>query len=91
MCHQSVGLIAGVIEKQGIPSVSLSVLRKVTEKVRPPRSLVVPFPFGYPLGRPRDAQLQHRIIRAALGLLESSEPLPILRDFDKMLQETPFG
>ena len=82
MCHQSVGLIAGAIEKAGIPTVSLSVVRKVTERVRPPRSLVVPFPFGHPLGKPRDAQLQHRIIRAALELLESSDPLPILRDFE---------
>jgi hypothetical protein len=82
MCHQSVGLVAGVIEKTGIPTVSLSVLRKVTEKVRPPRSLVGPFPFGYPLGKPRDVQLQHQIIRAALALLESSEALPILRDFE---------
>lgn len=81
MCHQSVGLIAGAIERAGIPTVSLSVLRKITEKVRPPRSLVLPFPFGYPLGKPRDARLQHQIIRAALNLLESSEPLPILHDF----------
>ena len=82
MCHQSVGLIGGAIEKAGIPTVSLSVLRKVTERVCPPRSLITPFPFGYPLGRPRDAQLQHRIIRAALELLESSDPLPIFRDFE---------
>ncbi len=82
MCHQSVGLIAGLIEKAGVPTVSLSVVRKVTEKVRPPRSLLAPFPFGYPLGKPHDAQLQHRIIRAALELLESSEPLPILREFE---------
>jgi hypothetical protein len=82
MCHQSVGLIAGAIERVGIPTVSLSVLRKVTERVRPPRSLITPFPFGYPLGKPHDAQLQHRIIRAALELLESSDPLPIFRDFE---------
>jgi len=82
MCHQSVGLIAGAIEKAGIPTVSLSVLRKVTERVRPPRSLIVPFPFGYPLGKPRDARLQHQIIRAALSLLQSSEPLPLLCEFE---------
>lgn len=82
MCHQTVGLVAGAIEKAGIATVALSVLRKVTERVRPPRSLILPFPFGYPLGRARDAQLQHRIIRAALSLLESPEPLPILRAFE---------
>jgi hypothetical protein len=81
MCNQSVGLIAGVLEKSGIPTVGLSLLQMVTKKVRPPRTLFVPFPFGYPLGRPHDARLQHRIIRAALDLLESPEELPILREF----------
>lgn len=82
MCHQSVGLIAGAIEKGGIPTVSLSVLRKVTERVRPPRSLLTLFSFGHPLGRPNDPGLQHQVIRAALNLLESPEPLPLLRDFE---------
>ncbi len=81
MCNQSVGLIAGVIEKAGIPTVGLSLLQMITKKVRPPRALYVPFPFGYPLGRPHDAKLQHRIIRVALGLLESPEELPILHEF----------
>ena len=82
MCNQSVGLIASIIEKAGIPTVGLSLLQTVTKKVRPPRSLFVPFPFGYPLGRPNDPGLQHRIIRKALDLLESQDELPILKKFD---------
>jgi hypothetical protein len=81
MCNQSVGLIAGIIEKTGIPTVSLSLLLMITRKVRPPRSLYVPFSFGYPLGRPNDGKLQHQIIGAALDLLESPDQLPILRNF----------
>lgn len=81
MCNQSVGLIAGIVEKAGIPTVGISLLRMVTKKVRPPRSLYVPFGFGYPLGKPADPSLQHHVIRAALNLLESSDELPILRDF----------
>lgn len=81
MCNQSVGLIASVIEKAGIPTVGLSLLKMVTKKVRPPRSLYVPFPFGYPLGKPHNPGLQHRIIRAALDLLKSSDQLPILKSF----------
>jgi hypothetical protein len=82
MCHQSVGLIASIIEKAGIPTVGLSLLQMVTKKVRPPRSLYVPFPFGYPLGRPNDPKLQHQIVRGALGLLESQDELPILQKFE---------
>ena len=74
MCHQSVGLIQSVIEKAGIPTVSVSVLRKVTERVGPPRVLFVDFPLGYPLGAAHDADLQTRIILAMLTLLKEQAP-----------------
>jgi hypothetical protein len=77
-----VGLIASVIEKTGIPTVCLSLLREVSEKVTPPRTLFVPFPMGYPLGRPHDPAMQFAVIRAAMRLVGESGPLPILRDFE---------
>lgn len=80
MCNQSVGLIQSVIEKQGIPTTSISLLRKVTEKVKPPRSLFVDLPLGYPLGRPHDPAMQREILLAVLHLLESDQALPILED-----------
>lgn len=70
MCNQTVGLIAAELERRGIATVALALLREVAEAVRPPRSLLVPFPHGYPLGRPDDAELQHRVLEAALDLLE---------------------
>src|SRR5262245_50168479 len=55
------------------------MVREHTEKVKPPRALWVPFPFGHALGRPNDPELQHRVLRAALQLLE--EPAgPVLRE-----------
>ncbi|MGH9430755.1 MAG: hypothetical protein ACRD3T_04370 [Terriglobia bacterium] len=80
------GLIASVIEKAGIPTASVSLLREVTEKVRPPRSLCVPFPMGYPFGKPHDADIQLQVIRQALVLLESNDSLPIIRDFAPVQQ-----
>jgi hypothetical protein len=76
-----VGLIASVIEKVNIPTVCLSLLREVTEKVKPPRSLFVPFPLGYPLGEPGQPEIQHKVLRAALHLLALSDPLPVLEDY----------
>jgi hypothetical protein len=73
MCNQAVGLIQGAIEEAGIATVSLSLLREVTKKVRPPRAMFVPFPHGFTLGRPHDPELQHRIIRESLKLLERTE------------------
>ena len=81
MCNQSVGLIASVIEKGGIPTESLSLLREVAEKVRPPRTLFVPFPIGYPLGASDQSELRHSIIRTALDLFEATDPLPLLHSY----------
>jgi hypothetical protein len=81
MCNQSVGLIASIIEKAGIPTVALSLLLEVAEKVKGPRTLFVPFPLGYPLGRPDDPALQTRIILAALKLLGESPGFPLIKDY----------
>ena len=70
MCNQTVGLVAAELERQGISTVSLPLLREIAEAVRPPRALVVPFPHGYPLGQPDDPAVQHAVIEAALRLLE---------------------
>jgi hypothetical protein len=80
MCNQAVGLIQGAIEEAGIATVSLSLLREVTKKVRPPRAMFMPFPHGFTLGRPHDAELQHRIIRESWKLLERSD-LPALEEY----------
>lgn len=78
MCHQAVSLIAAELERRGIATTSVSLLREITEKMRPPRALFVPFPLGYPLGAPHDAELQRRVIAQALSLLEREGPGPIL-------------
>lgn len=81
MCHQSVGLIQSIIEKEGIPTASVTLLREITERVSPPRALFVDFRLGYPLGKPADSKLQTEIILAALRLLAEAVPPAILRDF----------
>jgi D-proline reductase (dithiol) PrdB len=76
-----VGLVQSVIEKSGIPTVSISLLREVTVRVRPPRALVVDRPLGLPLGAPHDIDLQRRIVMAALDLLAVPVQEPLLVDF----------
>ena len=73
MCNQAVCLIAAELERSGITTVCLMLLREVAEKVRPPRALVVPFRHGYPLGAPHDAGLQRRVVEAALALLDRQD------------------
>lgn len=69
-------LIAAELERQGISTVVVQMLRMVTEKVRPPRALLVPFAHGYPLDAPNEPQRQHRVIEAALKLLEDEALAP---------------
>ncbi len=74
-------LVAAELERRGIATVVLQLLREAAERVRPPRALFVPFPHGYPLGGPDDSRQQRAIIDAALRLFEdpSLEP-PALVD-----------
>jgi hypothetical protein len=81
MCNQSVGLIQRAIEYVGITTVSISLLREITEKIQPPRALFLLFPLGYPLGEPHNPELQKRIMRAAFALLLRMD-FPVLEDFE---------
>ncbi len=83
MCNQTVCLVAAEMERQGISTVVLQLLRNVAEKVRPPRALFVPFKHGYPLDTPGDATRQRAVLEAALQLLEDPSPTagPVLRDY----------
>ena len=82
MCNQAVGLVAAEIERRGISTVALQLLRRVAEKVRPPRALWVPFRHGYPLDTPDDPQRQTAVLEAALQVLEDQTLTPpVLVDF----------
>lgn len=76
MCNQTVGLVAAELERRGIATVALQLLREVAKRVRPPRALFVPFRHGYPLDRPGDPDRQHAVLEAALGLLEDASLQP---------------
>ena len=75
MCNQTVSLIAAEIERHGIATTCLILLRHIAEAVRPPRALSLPFPHGFPLGAPHDAALQRNVIERALELLPQNGPI----------------
>ena len=64
------GLVQRAIEAEGIPTVGISILREVTEKVRPPRSVFLRYPFGHPLGEAFKVAQQRTILLDALNALE---------------------
>ena len=73
------------LERDGIMTTGISLVRENTESMQPPRSLWVSFPLGRPLGKPGDAAFQHRVIDAALNLL-NKEHGPVLVDY---LEDAP--
>lgn len=82
MCNQTVSLVAAELERQGITTVVLQLLKFVAEKVHPPRALFVPFPHGYPLDQPNQPDPQKHVLRQALSLLEKKEARPpLLADY----------
>ncbi len=84
MCSQAVSLMGAELERRGIATVALVLLREVAEKVRPPRALFVPFRHGFPLDAPGDPERQRAVLEAMLRVLEAPGlTAPTLADFPR--------
>ena len=55
MCTRAVGALGHYLERGGVPTTQISLIREHTERIRPPRALWVPFELGRPFGVPHDA------------------------------------
>jgi D-proline reductase (dithiol) PrdB len=71
LCHQTVGILARVIEKSGIPTMTISVDTATTDKVRPPRTAYYRGEFGAVAGKPNFPEYQLRILDEALRWTET--------------------
>ena len=80
------GALGHFLERQGIPTASISLVREHTETIRPPRALWVTFELGRPLGIPDDADFQRRVLRATAGLLERTDG-PLIVDYPEEVAE----
>ena len=74
------GALGHFLERQGIPTTGISLVREHTEVVRPPRALWVTFELGRPLGVPDNAAFQRRVAKAALDLLARTDG-PLIADY----------
>ncbi|MCX7640216.1 MAG: glycine/betaine/sarcosine/D-proline family reductase selenoprotein B [Pyrinomonadaceae bacterium] len=70
LCHQTVAIIARKIEQSGIPTMTISVDREITEKIRPPRAAYYEGEFGSVAGKPNWKEYQLRILDESLRLIE---------------------
>ena len=74
------GGLAHYLEQDGLATTQISLIRLHSEKIRPPRTLWVPFELGRPFGPPNDAPFQRRVLMATLALLEAASG-PVLEDY----------
>jgi hypothetical protein len=81
-----VGALGHFLEREGIPTASISLVREHTETVRPPRALWVTFELGRPLGIPDDVSFQRRVLQATLDLLERTDG-PLIADYPEEVTE----
>ncbi|MCC5856705.1 MAG: hypothetical protein JJT90_00985 [Ectothiorhodospiraceae bacterium] len=71
------------LESAGIATICISLFRPHSERIRPPRTLWVPFELGRPLGEPGDGAFQRLVLSQALGLLEQVREPGLIMDFPR--------
>jgi D-proline reductase (dithiol) PrdB len=75
-------LIQREIEKKGIPTIGISIVRSYTEKIKPPRTIHLQWPFGHPLGEPFNIAQQISVLRCAFDALYSIVKPGTITDID---------
>jgi D-proline reductase (dithiol) PrdB len=78
--HQSVGLIQRIIESSGIPTISISINRPYTEKIKPPRSIFLDWPFGHPLGEPGNVRQLAAVLAKRFEALDTIDTPGMMMD-----------
>jgi hypothetical protein len=74
-----VGLIARVLELNGIATTLTSWNAALTRGAAPPRATFTKLSRGATLGRPGDRAQQRRVLEATLDLLAQDAPIPPVR------------
>jgi hypothetical protein len=71
--------MARAVESIGIPTVAIGSMKAPLLRVKPPRSVVTPFPRGATLGAPGDRAQQRQVLLDALTALQKmAEPGSLL-------------
>ncbi len=74
------GALGHYLEREGIPTAQISLIREQTAAIKPPRALWVPFMLGRPFGAPSEPDFQRKVLRHLLSLFDHAAG-PVLEDF----------
>ena len=73
VCHQTAGLTASFLERNGLPTVIMGCARDIIEHVGVPRFLFSDFPLGNSAAKPRDLASRDLTLRGAFNLLQEAD------------------
>ena len=65
------GLIQRAIEAEGIATISVTLSRGISRKVKPPRTVFTGFPLGHPFAFPHQRFRQLQLLRLMLQYVET--------------------
>jgi len=80
-----VGLIQRSIEDQGIATISISLSKEITGKVRPPRAVFFGSSLGHPISYPGQVAHQLCVLRLLLKYLEEIRAPGTIVDIDAVV------
>lgn len=80
-----------MLEAEGIPTVGISIVRKFTEEVKPPRSVFLKWPYGHPLGEPGAVNQQRTVLLDALRLLTTATEPGVIVDLPYRWKREQYG
>ena len=81
-------LVARVLEKGGLSTVTFTNARDIAARAGNPRQIFLNYPLGNPAGRPHDVENQREVLRAGLKLLEDADRPGIIVDLPYVWSET---
>jgi hypothetical protein len=77
-----VPVLARHVEREGFPTVTVTMMPAVADHLLTPRVIGVPFPFGHAFGMAGDARMQRTVLRSALGVLAGAARFGTRIDID---------
>ena len=61
------------MEREGVATVSVSIVKEITAALAPPRAVFVPWPLGHPFGKTGNLEQQRAVLYDMIALLETAE------------------
>ena len=83
------GLIQRAVEAVGIATISITLSKEITRKVKPPRAVFTNLPMGHPLGFPGQRFRQIQVLRLLLKYLKNIQIPGTIIDLDLREDDDP--